>query len=172
MLDGYFWSGMSDLDHCEHLTFKLLVWCKKRMHHFGWNAILTVYSIFNIMHQYEVPLLFWSPRCWSFASFEQRFADRSDLCKPLEVLTQVIGSGLGRGVAGWSVCFLIKDVSFILFLNNFRLRNVPTFCKLSLHVLITFTCCTGPLLRATKGKERYVCIFSVWLDVEWEATWF
>lgn len=49
----------------DHLTFKLFVWCKKRMHHFGWNAIYTVYRIFTIMHQYEVPLLFWSPRCWS-----------------------------------------------------------------------------------------------------------
>lgn len=107
----------------DHLTFKLLVWCKKRMHPFGWNAIYTVYSIFTIMHQYEVPLLFWSPRCWSFASFEQRFADRSDLCKPLELLAQVIGSGLGCGVAGWSACFLIKDISFILFFELFPLKK-------------------------------------------------
>lgn len=53
----------------------------------------------------------------------------------------------------------IRKFHLILFLNYFCWRNVPEFSKLSLHVLITFTCCNGPLLQATKGKEHGVCIF-------------
>lgn len=64
------------------------------------------------------------------------------------------------------LCFLRKKC--LLFLNYFCLTNVPEFSKLSLNVLITFTCCIGSILWATKGKEHGVCIFWVWFGVEWE----
>lgn len=45
----------------DHSTFTQMFWCKKPMHHFGScfcrNAVRSVYSIFNIMHPFEVPLL-------------------------------------------------------------------------------------------------------------------